>query len=117
MSARKRTPKADTEPFRVPKPNLPWANLKTIWAKDRLLREIQYTECPGDEWYVGYPGREFAILTPTDKPGVIHMQERSYNGRTEGLPRYDVPTKDMLKCQLGIAAAAARSRDIERRTR
>ena len=116
MARKKAAPRADTEPFRPTKPSLPWAALKTVWAKDPTLRQIAYTECPGDEWYVGLPGKEFAILTPSDKPGMIHIQERSYAGRTEGLPRYDVPDKETLKCSLGIAAAAARGRDVERRT-
>lgn len=112
---KRKTPRTDTDPFRPTRPELPWDSLAYIWSKDKTLREIPYVECPGDEWLVGYPDKEFAILTPSDKDGTIHMQERSYRGRTEGLPRYDVPTRDMLKCQLGIAAAAARGRDIERR--
>lgn len=109
--ARRRTARADTAPFRTVDPSLPWASLSDIWKRDKTLREIPYVECPGDEWLVGYPDKEFAILTPGKEDGTVHVQERSYLGRTAGLPRYDVATRDMLKLQLGIAAAAARTRD------
>lgn len=111
MPRRKKNPRADTEPFRPVDPALPWDSLADLWMRDKTLREITYTEVSDEEWVVGWPGREFAILTPGKEPGTVHVQERSYKGRTQGCPRYDVKTRDMLKLQLGLAAASAHTRD------
>lgn len=113
MPAKRRTQKADTQPFRVPDNELPWDDLPRLWRKDKTLREVAIEwDGDGQRAVVGCEGKRFAVLTPGVESGSVHIQERSYKGRTEGCPRYDVYTKNELKLMLGIAAGSARTRDL-----